>query len=200
MGEVNAQYAGCVDSTQHSPLKHCRMLNTNHATLPGELLRDQWYAMGWVRAEFPAQLGRISDNVRALGQEPIVDKGSPSHLVLYNHGCMPGSTSRVWLVPELNAGIVALQNSLGLNDTADSIGQLLLETLLEPPQPNDYVQIVRQFHEKAGPYIDEVKLSYDRPGSPVHMLVHCRSMKSGSGTSFTPFSLTSLFPILGLCA
>lgn len=165
MEEVNAQYEDDVDSTKLSPLKFCRMLTTNHARLPGESLREQGYGMGWVRAELPAQLGKISANV-PIGEEPIIGKGSPFYLVLYNHGCMPGSTSGVWLLPELNAGIVVLQNSLALIDTADFIGQLLLETLLQPPQPSDYLQLARHFNEKAGSYIDDLKAELERDRIP----------------------------------
>lgn len=160
MEEVNAQYESEIDSTESSPLKYCRMLTTNHARLPGESLREQGYGMGWVRAELPGQLGAISANV-PLGDEPIVGKGGSSQLVLYNHGCMPGSTSGVWLMPELKAGIVVLQNSLTFIDTADFIGQLLIETLLQTPQPNDYVKLSQQFNKKARGYIDEVKAELD---------------------------------------
>lgn len=177
MEEMNAQYESHVDSTGSSPLKYCRMITKNHARLPGESLREQGYGMGWVRAQLPGQLGKISANV-AVGEEPIVGKGSPSHLVLYNHGCMPGSTSGVWLMPELKAGIVILQNSLALIDTADFIGQLLLEILLQTPQPNDYVQLSRQFIAKAGGYIDELKAELEQRRIPS---THARPLPTYEG-------------------
>lgn len=165
MQEVKAQFDSNVDSTEASPFKFCRMLTTNSARLPGESLREQGYGMGWVRAQLPAQLGRISANA-AVGAGPVVGKGGPSHLVLYNHGCMPGSTSGVWLLPEIQAGIVVLQNSLALIDTADFIGQLLLEIILQTSQPNDYVEWSQTFQAKAERHIDRLKADLEQHRVP----------------------------------
>jgi CubicO group peptidase (beta-lactamase class C family) len=159
--EVNAQYKLNVDSTGLSPLKFCRMLTTNHARLPGMSLREQGYGLGWVRSQLPGQLGRISANA-AIRDEPVVGNGGPSRLVLYNHGCMPGSTSAVILVPELELGIVVLQNSLPAIDTADFIAQMLLETLLEVPEPNDYVKLAREFNRLATGHIDDLQKELER--------------------------------------
>lgn len=177
MEELNVHYASLYDSIGSYPFKYCRMLTTNHASLPGESLREQGYGMGWFRAELPGPLGRLSANT-PLGGGIIVGRGGPSHLVLYNQGCMPGSTSGVWLMPELRAGVVVLQNSLAFIDTADFIGQLLLETLLQTPQPNDYVDISRQFNAKSRGYIDELKAElewYRIPGT------HPRPLSSYEG-------------------
>ncbi|KAK7709741.1 hypothetical protein SLS64_005982 [Diaporthe eres] len=176
MEEVNVHYASLYDSIGSYPFKYCRMITTNHASLPGPSLREQGYGMGWVRAELPGPLGRISANWPSGGI--IVGRGSPSHLVLYNQGCMPGSTSGVWLMPELKAGVVVLQNSMASIDTADFIGQLLLETLLQPPQPNDYVDISRQFNVGPRRYIDGLKAElhlFRVPGT------HARPLSSYEG-------------------
>lgn len=176
MEEVNVQYASLYDSIGSYPFKYCRMLTTSHASLPGESLREQGYGMGWVRAELPGPLGRMSANTPSGGI--TVGRGGPSHLVLYNQGCMPGSSSGVWLMPELKAGVVVLQNSLGFVDTADFIGQLLLETLIQPPQPNNYVEISRQFNAGARGSIDELKAELELfriPGT------HARPLPSYEG-------------------
>lgn len=63
-------------------------------------------------------------------------------------------------------------------DTADFIGQLLLETLLQPQQPNDYVDISRQFHARKRGYIDELKAElhlFRVPGT------HARPLSSYEG-------------------
>ncbi|KAG6355591.1 hypothetical protein INS49_003553 [Diaporthe citri] len=176
MEEVPVHYASLYDSIGSYPFKYCRMLTTSHASLPGPSLREQGYGLGWVRAELPGPLGRMSANVPSGGI--IVGRGSPSHLVLYNQGCMPGSSSGVWLMPEVKAGVVVLQNSLGFVDTADFIGQLLLETLLQPPEPNDYVDISRQFNARARGSIGDVKAElefFHIPGT------HARPLPSYEG-------------------
>lgn len=155
MEEVNVHYVSLYDSIGSYPFKYCRMLTTNHASLSEPSLREQGYGMGWVRAQLPGPLGRMSANTPTGGI--LVGRGGPSQLVLYNQGCMPGSSSGVWLMPEIKAGVVVLQNSLASIDTADFIGQLLLETLLQPTEPNDYVDIARQFSFGARRSIKDLK-------------------------------------------
>lgn len=47
------------------------------------------------------------------------------------------------LIPEIHSGVVVLTNSITNNDAADWIGELLLETLLDNPDKNDYLNIAR---------------------------------------------------------
>ncbi|OBR04185.1 Penicillin-binding protein [Colletotrichum higginsianum IMI 349063] len=163
--EINAQFDSGTDSTDISSLKFCRLISFNQARLPGQSIREQGYGLGLARGQLPGQLGRISANI-GLGEEPIVGKGGPSTLVLYHHGCQPGSTSVVLLLPELKAGIVVLQNSLPLVDTPDLIGQFLLETLLQTPEPNDYLQLTRDFQEVAVHTIDNVREELEKHRVP----------------------------------
>lgn len=93
------------DSTPMSPLRNLRTISSQHARLPGPSFREQGYGLGWVRAQLPGQLGRISANP-LIGNQPTAGKGGPSRLVFYHHGLMPGSTSAVFLVPELQLGVV----------------------------------------------------------------------------------------------
>lgn len=165
IAEINAQFESGTDATDLSPLKFCRLIASNHARLPGESMREQGYGLGLARGQLPGQLGRVSANVD-IGKEPIVGKGGPSPLVLYHHGCQPGSTSVVLLLPELKAGIVVLQNSLPLVDTPDFIGQFLLETLLQTPEPNDYLQLTRDFQEVAVHTIDRVRNELEKHQVP----------------------------------
>ncbi|KAL4900329.1 beta-lactamase/transpeptidase-like protein [Aspergillus multicolor] len=155
MKAVVAQYNNSADSTVNSPFKHCRTTTSHHAQFIGSSPREQGYGLGWARAELPGQLGRISGNAGLIDQ-PVAGKGGPSRLVLYHHGLMPGSTSAVLLVPELQSGIIVLQNSLPAIDTADFIAQMLLEALLVVPEPNDYVGLTRITHEKSVSHVDAV--------------------------------------------
>ena len=96
-----------------------------------------------------------------LGEQPVAGKGGPSRLVLYHHGPMPGSTSAVLLVPQFQAGIVTLQNSMPAIDTADFAAQMLLEALLDVPEPNDYVELSRRFYDKAMEFVHRVRKELD---------------------------------------
>ncbi|CAG7933356.1 unnamed protein product [Penicillium olsonii] len=158
---VNDQVISSSNSTPGSIFHHCRDLVTNHARFPGQSLREQGYGAGWARSQLPGQLGRISLNP-SIGPEPIVGKGSESRLVLYRHGSMPGSTSCVYLIPELDAFIVVLQNSLAPIDTADFVSQHLLEGLLNTKIPNDYKQLATDFTTISLGHMDRLKRELDR--------------------------------------
>ncbi|KAK1834397.1 penicillin-binding protein [Podospora conica] len=165
MKELVSQFNSTADSSTTSPLRNLRTISSQHARLLGPSFREQGYGLGWVRAQLPGQLGRTSANP-AIGAQPTAGKGGPSRLVLYHHGLMPGSTSAVLLVPELQLGVVTLQNSMPAIDTADFISQMLLEALLEVPEPNDYVELSRQFYNKATGYVDRVRKELDEKRVP----------------------------------
>jgi hypothetical protein len=126
------------DETPGSIFKNCRTLISNHNRLPGRAFREQGYATGWVRAQLPGQLGRLSFNA-PLGPQPIVGKESASRLDISHNGFMPGTTSNVHLLLETQTAIVVLQNSNATIDTADIVAQLILEHLFDVEIKNDYV-------------------------------------------------------------
>lgn len=165
MREMKAQHDQNTNSTKGSPLKYCQVLTSSHVQLEGTSFREQSYALGWVRAELPGQLGRVSANV-GTGDEPIVGKGGSPRLVLYHHGCMPGSTSAVILIPELESGVVVLQNSMPVIDTADFVAQMLLEALLDTPEPNDYVHLAKDFYKTASSHLDTLRKELDENRIP----------------------------------
>lgn len=82
---------------------------------------------------------------------------SESRLVLYHQGSLPGYTSSVHLLPETQTGIVVLTNSLGISDCADWVGQLLIETLLDSKEKNDYVDPARRSAARHLSLFDEVE-------------------------------------------
>lgn len=74
---------------------------------------------------------------------------------------MPGSTSCVHLVPELDAFIVVLQNSIAPIDTADFVCQCLLEGFLHTKRPNDYKQLATEFTTQSLGHMDRIKKDPD---------------------------------------
>ncbi|KAK3294508.1 beta-lactamase/transpeptidase-like protein [Chaetomium fimeti] len=159
MHETNLQFSSGSDASDFSPLKNCRMLTTNHARLPGVSWREQGYGLGWGRSQLPGRLGLLSGNT-LFGEGPIVGKGNSS-LVLWHHGCMPGSTSVVYLAPEVESGVVVLQNSMPVIDTADIIGQLVLEAILRVEEPNDYVALSKQWHDRGVNHLRNLQKELD---------------------------------------
>jgi hypothetical protein len=75
---------------------------------------------------------------------PIVGEGGPESLVIYHQGSMAGYTSSIFLLPGSNSAVVVLTNSIQLNEAADWVGELLLETLLDSPNPHDYKLLAKE--------------------------------------------------------
>lgn len=155
------QFSSDSDSSPDSILQNCRTLVTNHARFPGVSLREQGYGAGWARSQLPGQLGRVSGNILIL-DEAVVGKGTESALVLYHHGSMPGSTSCVLMLPESETFVIVLQNSLAPIDTADFVGQFLVETLLNAAKPNDYKSLAKEFTTKSLNHMTRLKNDLDR--------------------------------------
>lgn len=160
LSAIHDQIASGANSSHGSIFHYCRDLVTNHARMPGPSLREQGYAAGWIRCQLPGQLGRVSLNA-SIGSEPTVGEGSESRLILYHHGSMPGSTSCVYLIPELNAFIVVLQNSLAPIDTADFVCQHLLQSLLHVKKPNNYRQLAIEFTSRSLDHMNRIKRDLD---------------------------------------
>lgn len=162
--ETKVQFSSGSDSSDFSPLKHCRMITTNHARLPGVSWREQGYALGWGRSQLPGRLGLLSTNA-LYDDGPVVGKGNSS-LVLWHHGCMPGSTSVVYLVPEIESGVLVLQNSMPIIDTADFIGQTILKTILQVDVPNDCVKFTKKFYKQGVSHLDYLQKELDDNRAP----------------------------------
>lgn len=74
---------------------------------------------------------------------------------------MPGSTSCGHLIPELDAFIVVLQNSIAPIDTADFVCQHLLEGFLHTERSNDYMQLATKFTTLILGHMDRIKRELD---------------------------------------
>ena len=101
------------------------------------------YGMGWVRAELPTNLGAVGCNPIFVKSMPIVGKGRDEE-IFYHQVSMAGYTTSAFLIPSTQSAIVVLTNSLSLNDAADWVGQLILESLLGVDEPNDYIQYANE--------------------------------------------------------
>ncbi|KUJ15053.1 beta-lactamase/transpeptidase-like protein [Mollisia scopiformis] len=109
-----------------------------HNQLDYVSLREQSYALGWARAQLPCILGRINYNKSLVAKMPMVGEGAPSKLVLYHGGSLQGIGSAVYMLPESNSVIFAMQNSTGFCDACDWVPQLLIETIFGAANPVDF--------------------------------------------------------------
>ena len=110
----------------------CRRVHetwTTHANITS----DSGYGLGWVLTQLPTKAGLVGINGYECPELPTIARGSVS-----------GALSAVHLLPEMHSTIVVLVNPFDLCDIPDCISQLLLETLLDAPEQNEFVQLARE--------------------------------------------------------
>ncbi|KAJ8131518.1 hypothetical protein O1611_g2108 [Lasiodiplodia mahajangana] len=125
-----------------SPFKRIADVISAKIPMDQSTVLESSYAFGIARIELPGAMGQIGINPGLMpdGKMPIVARGTPSRLVLYHQGSLPGALSAIAMIPELGTVVVVMTNSLSLNDCADWVLQLVLEQLLDAPQRNDYIE------------------------------------------------------------
>lgn len=146
MDAADDQLSKNTTSTDGTPLKQLPTILQNQVSLspaPSELERS--YALGWIRTVLPGPLGTVGLNPMYVDAMPLVGKGLKEPKLVYHHqGSLIDFLSSIHLVPSLRVAVVVLTNSMSINDAADWLGQLLLETILDNPEPNDYVNLARK--------------------------------------------------------
>ncbi|KAI4088601.1 MAG: hypothetical protein LQ344_005939 [Seirophora lacunosa] len=145
MQAADDQISRNTTSTEGSPLKQVSTLLENHINLsaaPSKLERS--YALGWIRTMLPGPLGTVGLNPMYVEAMPLVGKGLKEPRMVYHHqGSLIDYLCSIHLIPSTRTAIVVLTNSMSNNDAADWLGQLLLETVLDNSEPNDYVELAR---------------------------------------------------------
>lgn len=102
------------------------------------------YALGWARTELPAPMGSIGLNPTYVAEMPLVGKGlKVPKLCFWHQGSNMCSLHFVALLPDTHTAVVVLSNGLSNNDASDWIGQLLLETVIDSPEKNDYLNLAK---------------------------------------------------------
>lgn len=105
---------------------------------------DSTYGLGWVLTHLPVQGGLVGVNAYEADEMPVIAKGTKKRRMIYHQGSMNGALSAVYLLPDSHTAVVVLSNSFDLCDTPDWVAQLLIEALLDCPEPNDFVTIAKR--------------------------------------------------------
>ena len=144
------QFQNRVTSTPGSPLKQVGTIMSNHVPMPCPSYHESSYGLGFARTQLPGPMGVLGLNGVWLDGPPgspkgmpIVGKGGPKKLVVWHQGSHPGVLAALNMVPEDQSAVLVMSNTLALNDCADWVGQMLLESLLDVPDKNDYLQITK---------------------------------------------------------
>ncbi|KAH8817178.1 beta-lactamase/transpeptidase-like protein [Xylogone sp. PMI_703] len=113
------------------------------------IFREKSYAAGWARSQLPTTVGDIGVNPGLVEAMPLLADGINSRLALWHQGSLVGATSFIMMLPETETAVLVLTNTMALNDAADWIGQLLIETLLGSPVRNDYAHLASASADRA---------------------------------------------------
>lgn len=124
------------DQSLKSPFTHVSAQWTPH----NKVTEESDYGLGWVLTNLPAKASITSLNPFEGPDVPVLAKGTTPRRLVYHHGSVLGGLSSVYLLPDTVTAIVVLGNTFDLFDTPDFISQILLEALLDVPEPNEYIE------------------------------------------------------------
>lgn len=161
-------------ATPDLPFRHIQKLMTSHIPLDPDSRFDQSYGAGWAIAELPSTLGAMGTNGMFIPDMPVMGKGSRKRKVWYHNGSLVGFFSSVHVLLDTDTAIIVLVNSLAKNDYADWIGQLLLETVLDNSEKNDYVDLAKRSAAVYESMWGKVKTDLENSKSPdtIHRSLH----------------------------
>ncbi|PSN69364.1 beta-lactamase/transpeptidase-like protein [Corynespora cassiicola Philippines] len=122
------QFENYESTTPDLPLKQVAHILSSQIPIQSPSYHEISYGLGFARTQPPGPTGA---------------KSAPSQLTVYHPGSHPGVLAALNLISESQIGLVILSNTLALVDIADWVGQLLIETVLDIPEKNDYLQITK---------------------------------------------------------
>ena len=143
MHAFSEQMSSRTASCPNSPFKQVNILTKAHINLSSDVPKRS-YALGWTRTELPDQLGTVGLNEMYTEEMPIAGKGIETPRLIFHHqGSLPAFMTSVHLVPDSKAAVVVLTNCMARCDTADWLGQMLLEAVIDNPVRNDYLSLTK---------------------------------------------------------
>jgi hypothetical protein len=126
-----------------SPFKQLPFIFASHMNLSGPDQTHEGYCVGLARTQLPGIFRAMSPNRMFTKSAPIAGRGS-HQTVWYHDGSLAGFLTSVHMIPDRNSVVVVLTNSFANGDTADWIGQILLENVVDCPDKNDYVMLATE--------------------------------------------------------
>jgi CubicO group peptidase (beta-lactamase class C family) len=126
-------------STPNSPWKDVESLFT-----PCNRKGSTEYGRGWLMTDLPGEIGWVGMNDGRVAKNPVIAQGiSPTRLI-YHNGSLPGFLSSVHLLPDSDTAVVVLCNTMASADVPDYVGAMIIETVLDAPQRNDFLPYVNE--------------------------------------------------------
>ncbi|KUJ24544.1 beta-lactamase/transpeptidase-like protein [Mollisia scopiformis] len=132
------QFSGGTTVMKDSLFKQIQTVFSAHTPTGNPTLLNRSYGFGWHRSQLPNQVGASGENKRLILSMPIIARGTNSTTVLYHDGNSTASQNWIILVPEAHSAIIVLTNTMANCDASNWIACMLLDTLLDSPDKNDF--------------------------------------------------------------
>ncbi len=144
-------------TTAGSPFRQAKEMIQQQIIAAASNPHSQAYGLRLVLTELPSALGLTGLNLRELGEDmPIVGRNTRSRSsVWYHNGSLPGAFSSVYMLPDSDAVIVVLSNTLARTDTPYWLGQLLVESIIGEKQPHDFYRLQKELEKFTYPNIPD---------------------------------------------
>lgn len=142
MGAWSTQEKSHANTSAGSPFAQTTVMMAPHipVTTNPDGTPNAQFCLGWVRTRLPNPMSEMGINEFYVDKFPTIGKGlANGPEVFYSAGSMVGYLTSVTLIPGTSSSIVVLSNTLGNQDLPDWIGLLLLEALLDVPDPIDFI-------------------------------------------------------------
>ena len=103
------------------------------------------YCLGIHRHHLPNTFEGLGCNSMFFKEMPVLTPGyCEARLVLSHGGSLAGYSTFMSLLPEMDFIVAIFVNSVRLSDPAGWINQFIIETLIDTPKLNDFVQLARE--------------------------------------------------------
>ncbi|KAJ5481343.1 Peptidase S12Pab87-relatedC-terminal [Penicillium sp. IBT 31633x] len=134
------------DESANTVLKQVPVILSNHIAMESPSLLERSYGFGWARVQLPGVVGLLGGNAELwkMPEQPVLGMGNESRLMIYHQGGGPGYSSFLVLFPETQSAVVVLVNTTGINDAADWIARILIESLFDYVNPTDYTRLAEE--------------------------------------------------------
>ncbi|KAM0491379.1 hypothetical protein ACHAP8_010646 [Fusarium lateritium] len=150
-------------------LNHDSLFTMFEAAMPlkgAASLHEQSYTLGWARTQLPNQVSEITGNSGLLEDYPRLGNYEHGPLLFLHAGNNIGCSSTVYMMPELDVGIVVLGNSLGHCDATDWACQILIETYLNRSSAIDFYSFITLSSLRGRSAIERVQETLEKEREP----------------------------------
>lgn len=149
-GNAELEFGNVPPKKSTNPFKQIGHIWQGKVNLPFQSLREYTYASGWCRTQLPGPLAVPALAETDRSQLPLVGRGSPPRLAIYQEGSISGAGSFAAIFPETQSSVVVLSNSVPLNhDGTRFIGEILIETMFGSDTENINIESILARSEKS---------------------------------------------------